>query len=132
MEPLPTETRTVEWVMFVIGGIAAIGAILSGFLWNFILIVKGEVMNYIRSVKTWGQIEHDNIRSETKEVASIFQKKEEFCQQHMLDIERRFSLKSEVAVLSEHFDEAHMEISRQMNQRFDQLTAILINQRSQI
>lgn len=116
-----------EWAMFVIAGLASAGAVLSGFLWNFILCVKGEVMAYIKSVKNWGESEHDDLRGDDKALAEAMQKRDEVCAHHRIEIERRFALRKDVNDLRDHIDQTHTESVRLMNQRFDQITSLIVN-----
>lgn len=116
-----------EWAMFVIAGLASAGAVLSGFLWNFILCVKGEVMAYIRSVKNWGEGEHDDLRGKDKTLAEAMQKRDDACAHHRIEIERRFALRKDVNDLRDHIDQTHAESVRLMNQRFDQITSLIVN-----
>ena len=121
MDSQPKETT--EWVMLTIGGLASGGAVLSGFLWNFILSIRKELLTYVRGVKEFS-------RRDTEQIKVDMKKSDEKCATHMLDTERRmglFALKSDVDALREHIDKTSQEQTRQVNQRFDQLTTIIIN-----
>ena len=92
--------------MMAIGGLASAGTVLSGFLWNFIVSVRKELLAYIRSVK------------------STVQKNETEYANHLVEAERRFALRSDVQALRDHIDKTSAEQTRHINERFDQLISL--------
>ena len=108
-----------EAALFVISGVASCGAIVAGFLWNFICSVRREGMAYIKSVKEIAHRDNEALRTH-------LQKETEIATNRIVENERRFALKSDVDVLREHIDDTYAEHARQMNGRFDQITNLIM------
>lgn len=110
METAPTNSISLEWVL---GGIATGGVLTAAFLWTAIKTVRRELMGVIERLK------------------GTLQKENSDANQRVLEAERRFALKSDVDALRSHMDDKHEALAQNMNQRFDQLTTLIIQGRHQ-
>ena len=122
MEDRAADGTSLEWAKYTLGGICIGGLSVFGFLWNYIRQMRNELMSYVGKVKGEMKTEHNALR------ASVEKDGENYDEQR-IEAERRFALRSDVEDLRRHMDMKHENLATNINQRFDQLTTLIIQHR---